>query len=58
MPIMGHKITYMNLRYIHALVLAQESYQSILKDVYPKQQMLVLSSQDYTLKNDDRVATY
>ena len=52
MPAMGHEIAYMNLRYINALVLAQESYQSILKDMYPKQQMLVLSSQDNDLKND------
>ena len=52
MPAMGHEIAYMNLRYINALIQAQESYQSILKDMYSKQQMLVLSSRGIDAKND------
>ena len=42
MPAMGHEIAYMNGRFIHALVEAEESYESILSTLYPKQQMLVL----------------
>ena len=42
MPAMGHEIAYMNQRYIKALVSAEESYQSILADMYAQQQMLVL----------------
>ena len=52
MPAMGHEIAYMNLRYINALTKAQESYQSILEDMYSKQQMLVLTSRGIDAKND------
>ena len=52
MPAMGHEIAYMNMRYINALVTAEESYLSILESLYPKQQMLVLSSPSAPSKAD------
>ena len=46
MPAMGHEIATMNLRVIDALVVAEESYRSILSDLYAKQQLLVLRGAD------------
>ena len=45
MPAMGHEIAYMNSYYINALVEGRASFKTLLADLYPKQQMLVLSGQ-------------
>ena len=52
MPAMGHEIAYMNLRYIKALVTAEESYFEILQSLYAKQQMLVLTDRASSSKGD------